>query len=186
MSEAARRPAAKPRIRKDPELFINRELSWLEFNHRVLEEAMDPATPLLDRLKFAIIVGSNLDEFFMVRVAGLKRWIATGLAVRTAAGIEPRELIERIARLAHELMQQHAAVFQHDVRPALEDQGIAIVRWDELDDAAHPRDRARRRHSRLVVPVTERHLREAGGPRDHAGTDGGVVRDRCSCLQSGV
>jgi polyphosphate kinase len=70
----------------------------------------------------------------MVRVAGLKRRIATGLAVRTAAGLEPRELIERVARLAHELMNQHASIFQHEVRPALEDQGITIVRWDELDE----------------------------------------------------
>ncbi|WP_076261761.1 RNA degradosome polyphosphate kinase [Intrasporangium flavum] len=114
--------------------YLERELSWLQFNERVLQLAMDPAVPLLERTRFLAIFANNLDEYFMVRVAGLKRRIATGLAVRTAAGIEPRELIERIARLAHELMLQHAAVFQHEVRPELEEQGITIVRWDELDD----------------------------------------------------
>jgi len=114
--------------------YLERELSWLQFNERVLQLAMDPAVPLLERTRFLAIFANNLDEYFMVRVAGLKRRIATGLAVRTAAGLEPRELIERIARLAHELMQQHAAVFQHDVRPALEDEGITVVRWDDLDD----------------------------------------------------
>ncbi len=114
--------------------YLERELSWLQFNERVLQLAMDPAVPLLERTRFLAIFANNLDEYFMVRVAGLKRRIATGLAVRTAAGLEPRELIERVARLAHELMQQHAGVFQHDVRPALEDEGITIVRWDDLDE----------------------------------------------------
>jgi polyphosphate kinase len=115
--------------------YLERELSWLQFNERVLQLAMDPNVPLLERARFLAIFASNLDEYFMVRVAGLKRRIATGLAVRTAAGLEPRELLERIARLAHELMQQHATVFQHEVRPALETEDIFIVRWDELDDA---------------------------------------------------
>ncbi len=88
--------------------YLERELSWLQFNERVLQLAMDPAVPLLERTRFLAIFANNLDEYFMVRVAGLKRRIATGLAVRTAAGLEPRELIERIARLAHELMAQHA------------------------------------------------------------------------------
>ncbi len=114
--------------------YLERELSWLQFNERVLQLAMDPAVPLLERTRFLAIFASNLDEYFMVRVAGLKRRIATGLAVRTAAGLEPRELLERIARLAHELMHQHASVFQHDVRPSLEDEGITIVRWDDLDE----------------------------------------------------
>src|SRR6476661_870041 len=114
--------------------YLERELSWLQFNERVLQLAMDPAVPLLERTRFLAIFANNLDEYFMVRVAGLKRRIATGLAVRTAAGLEPRELIERIARLAHELMQQHAGVFQHDVRPSLEDEGISLVRWDDLDE----------------------------------------------------
>jgi polyphosphate kinase len=129
---------AVPQVQQEDALpadrYLERELSWLQFNERVLQLAMDPAVPLLERTRFLAIFANNLDEYFMVRVAGLKRRIATGLAVRTAAGLEPRELIERIARLAHELMHQHASVFQHDVRPALEDEGITIVRWDDLDE----------------------------------------------------
>ena len=129
-------PGARPEPQDDlpGDRYLERELSWLQFNERVMQLAMDPDVPLLERARFLAIFSSNLDEYFMVRVAGLKRRIATGLAVRTAAGLEPRELIERIARLAHELMHQHAAIFQHDVRPALEEQGITIVRWDELDE----------------------------------------------------
>ena len=114
--------------------YLERELSWLQFNERVLQLAMDPTVPLLERARFLAIFSSNLDEYFMVRVAGLKRRIATGLAIRTAAGLEPRDLLERIARVAHELMAQHAVVFQHEVRPALGAEGITIVRWDDLDD----------------------------------------------------
>ncbi|AXG14367.1 RNA degradosome polyphosphate kinase [Intrasporangium calvum] len=113
--------------------YLERELSWLQFNERVLQLAADPTVPLLERARFLAIFSSNLDEYFMVRVAGLKRRIATGLAVRTAAGLEPRELIDRIARLAHELMAQHAALFQHEIRPALRAEGITIVRWDDID-----------------------------------------------------
>ncbi|GAB3074984.1 RNA degradosome polyphosphate kinase [Intrasporangium mesophilum] len=127
-------PPEAPADELPADRYLERELSWLQFNERVLQLAMDPAVPLLERTRFLAIFANNLDEFFMVRVAGLKRRIATGLAVRTSAGIEPRELIERIARLAHELMQQHASVFQYDVRPELEEQGITIVRWDELDE----------------------------------------------------
>ncbi len=117
-----------------PDRYLERELSWLQFNERVLQLAMDPLVPLLERARFLAIFSSNLDEFFMVRMAGLKRRIATGIAVRTAAGIEPRELLERMSRLAHELMAQHAAAFQGEVRPALEAEGVTIVRWDELDE----------------------------------------------------
>ena len=128
-------PAAETPVDDLPaDRYLERELSWLQFNERVLQLAIDPTVPLLERARFLAIFSSNLDEYFMVRVAGLKRRIATGLAVRTAAGLEPRELLERIARLAHELMAQHAAVFQHEVRPALAAEGITIVRWDQLDE----------------------------------------------------
>ncbi|MDV3222102.1 RNA degradosome polyphosphate kinase [Intrasporangium sp.] len=114
--------------------YLERELSWLQFNERVLQLAQDPAVPLLERARFLAIFSSNLDEYFMVRVAGLKRRIATGLAIRTAAGIEPRDLLDRVGRLAHELMAQHATVFEHEVRPALEAEGITIVRWHDIDE----------------------------------------------------
>src|SRR5688572_28981582 len=83
--------------------FLDREISWLQFNERVLQLAADDTVPLLERARFLAIFTSNLDEFFMVRVAGLKRRIATGLAVRSASGLEPREVLEQISLVAHEL-----------------------------------------------------------------------------------
>ena len=115
--------------------FLDREISWLQFNERVLQLAADEAVPLLERARFLAIFTSNLDEFFMVRVAGLKRRIATGLAVRSASGLEPREVLEQISLVAHELQAMQTAVYKDKVQPALEDEGISIVRWDELSDA---------------------------------------------------
>src|SRR6476469_3840640 len=112
--------------------FLDREISWLQFNERVLQLADDDTIPLLERARYLAIFASNLDEFFMVRVAGLKRRIATGLALRSASGLEPREVLEQISLVAHELMWMHADTFEKSVRPALADEGITIVRWDEL------------------------------------------------------
>ena len=117
------------------ERYLEREISWLQFNERVLQLAMDESVPLIERAKFLAIFSSNLDEFFMVRVAGLKRRIATGLAVRSAAGLEPRELLDRIQHAAQELMRMHSWVFWDQIRPALDEEGISIVRWDELSEA---------------------------------------------------
>lgn len=114
--------------------FLDREISWLQFNERVLQLAADDTVPLLERARFLAIFTSNLDEFFMVRVAGLKRRIATGLAVRSASGLEPREVLEQIALVAHELQAMQTAVYKEKVQPALEDEGISVVRWDELSD----------------------------------------------------
>ena len=114
--------------------YLEREISWLQFNERVLQLAMDEDIPLLERAKFLAIFSNNLDEFFMVRVAGLKRRIATGLAVRSAAGLEPRELLDRISHAAQDLMRMHSWVFWDQVRPALSDAGITIVPWAELSE----------------------------------------------------
>ena len=114
--------------------FLDRELSWLAFNQRVLELAEDPKLFLLERVNFLAIFASNLDEFFMVRVAGLKRRIATGLAVQSSSGLSPQEVLSEISREAHALQERHANVFIKDVKPALEDQGIRLVRWAELDE----------------------------------------------------
>ena len=114
--------------------FLDRERSWLAFNERVLELAEDPETPLLERVKFLAIFGSNLDEFFMVRVAGLKRRIATGVATRSAAGLQPREVLEKIWGRSRELMARHAACFQQDLLPELAAEGIELVRWSDLTD----------------------------------------------------
>jgi len=115
--------------------YIDRELSWLAFNLRVLELAEDPAVPLLERAQFLAIFASNLDEFFMVRVAGLKRRIVTGLAVPTNVGKAPGELLAELMAEAEKLQQRHARCFLDEVQPALAEEGISVVSWKDLDDA---------------------------------------------------
>ena len=133
------------------ERFLDRELSWLAFNLRVLELAEDTDIPLLERAKFLAIFGSNLDEFYMVRVAGLKRRIATGIAIRAASGGLPREVHEGILRRTRELMARHAACFGDDVLPALAKEGIEILRWGEL--TADEQARAAQLFDESVFPV---------------------------------
>ena len=112
---------------------MDREEGWLRFNQRVLELAEDEDIPLLERARFLAIFSSNLDEFFMVRVAGLKRRLATGVAVASSSGHRPRALLERISLFTHDLMLRQAACFEDSVAPALRAAGIRIVRWSELD-----------------------------------------------------
>ncbi|WP_373315429.1 RNA degradosome polyphosphate kinase [Planosporangium mesophilum] len=131
--------------------YLNRELSWLDFNARVLTLAEDPRTPLLERAKFLAIFASNLDEFYMVRVAGLKRRKQTGLAMRGADGLFPREQLQRIAERAAELVGRHARCFAGEVQPALAAQNIRIVRWAELE--APERERMRAYFREHVFPV---------------------------------
>lgn len=119
-----------------PDRFLDRELSWLAFNARVLELAEDPDLFLLERVNFLSIFASNLDEFFMVRVAGLKRRIATGLAVPSPAGLSPMEVLDQISAAAHKLQARHAQVFAEQIRPALAYEHIHLVHWNELDEAA--------------------------------------------------
>src|SRR5690242_2409087 len=125
--------------RRGSDRFLDRELSWLAFNERVLELARDPQLPLLERVRFLAIFANNLDEFFMVRVAGLKRRIATGLAVTAASGLEPREVLDTTSRRAHELQVEHAAVYRDEVEPALSEAGISVVHWDLLPAAEQQR-----------------------------------------------
>ncbi|WP_198412667.1 RNA degradosome polyphosphate kinase [Nocardioides mangrovicus] len=115
--------------------FLDRELSWLHFNARVLELAEDDTLPLLERVRFLAIFASNLDEFFMVRVAGLKRRIAAGVAVRAASRLMPREVLDQIWTTTAALTSRHAALFRDRIVPALAEQGIELVRWSELDTA---------------------------------------------------
>jgi polyphosphate kinase len=112
--------------------FLDRETSWLLFNQRVLELAEDEQLPLLERARFLAIFASNLDEFFMVRVAGLKRRIATGLAVQAASGLQPREVLSTVAATARDLVERHTTCFRDYVKPALAREGIDIVRWSDL------------------------------------------------------
>ena len=131
---AVTKAEAKSR-KKEPELFLNRELSWLEFNGRVLEEAMDATTPLLERLKFAIIVSSNLDEFFMVRVAALKHAIEEGDANPDAAGLRPRQQLLMVSERAHEMVERLGKTLTEEILPPLTERGIRFVAHKELEDA---------------------------------------------------
>src|ERR671918_1664252 len=110
-----------------PELYTNRELSWLQFNERVLELAEDEATPLLERVKFLAIYANNLDEFFMVRVAGLHDQVDAGIDARGPDGLSPSETIERIAEQASDLGRRQGRVWEEEVRPSLAEHGIRIV-----------------------------------------------------------
>jgi len=136
-------PAATPRAGATNDLpthrYANRELSWLDFNSRVLALAEDTSIPLLERAKFLAIFASNLDEFYMVRVAGLKRRDETGLSVRSADGLSPREQLKMVAARTQELAEKHARVFLDDVQPGLAAEGVAIVGWDDLDDGSRAR-----------------------------------------------
>mgnify|MGYP003331721849 CR=1 FL=1 len=122
--------------RKEKKLnrYINREVSWLKFNLRVLAEASNLKNPILERLKFLSIAANNLDEFFMVRVAGLKRRLATGVAVKTASGYEPKEILKNVLSTVRELTADHATYFKEIVKPLLFDEGIELVQWKDLTE----------------------------------------------------
>ncbi len=117
----------------DPELFINRELGLLEFHRRVLEEAQDESNPLLERVKFLGIVGSILDEFFMVRVAGLKKQVAAGVVDLPPDGMTPAEQIAAIRKVAYQLMVQARECLRDDIMPRLSETGIHILDYEALN-----------------------------------------------------
>ncbi len=112
--------------------FLDRELSWIAFNERVLELARDESLPLLERVRFLAIFASNLDEFFMVRIAGLKRRIAAGVAVPSASGFSPRDVLASSLAGSQALMEEHAAVFHTQILPALAEVDINLLHWDAL------------------------------------------------------
>ncbi|HET7294717.1 MAG TPA: polyphosphate kinase 1 [Vicinamibacteria bacterium] len=128
--------ASKPKQRRDPELFLNRELSWLEFDGRVLEEAEDGQNPALERLKFATIVASNLDEFVMVRVAALQNAVEEEDASPDSAGLSPAQQLQAISERTHELVDRLYATLTGAILPALQERGIRIASVDGLETEA--------------------------------------------------
>jgi polyphosphate kinase len=127
--------AASTRL-DDPKLYINRELSWLEFNARVLAEAANPGVPLYERVKFLAIYSSNLDEFFMVRVAGLQAQLLSQVHEVPPDGLTVLQQLEAISQRVHDLTAQQYAIWNEDARPALRAAGLAVVAPDELDALA--------------------------------------------------
>ena len=131
--------------------FFDRELSWLKFNQRVLECAENEDMPLLERANFAAIFASNLDEFFMVRVAGLKRRIDSGIAVPSAAGLSPRQQLRAISETAHRLQDEHAHYTIDTLLPELEKERIVLLTWDKLTSSEQ--ERLSRYYRQQVFPV---------------------------------
>src|SRR6266852_5950880 len=133
------------------EAFVNRELSWLEFNRRVLEEAQDPTVPLLERVKFLAIFSSNLDEFFMVRVAMLKRQIQAGDQTASPDGLTPAATLAAVAVRVHELVETQHRCFLDDIQPLLAAEGILLLRPKELSE--EQRQFLEHYFRRTVLPV---------------------------------
>lgn len=133
-TEPIQDPASKEIDLRDPSLFINRELSLLEFQRRVLDESRDPSNPLLERIKFLAIVGSNLDEFFMVRVVGLKKQVAAGVMELPADGISPAVVLAEIRKVAAQLLNQSREHFQQELLPQLKKAGIHLLTYHNLNE----------------------------------------------------
>ena len=154
-----------PQALDDPALYINRELSWLEFNQRVLDEALDPSVPLLERLKFLAISASNLDEFFMVRVAGLKQQIAGGVIESPADGLRPAEQQSRIAVRAQRMVAEQYRVLRKDLIPGLHQIGMRLLGPSELD--AEQKKVISHHYSNQVYPALTPLAIDPGHPFPH-------------------
>ncbi|MCR2051573.1 RNA degradosome polyphosphate kinase [Actinomyces bowdenii] len=140
-----------PDLESFEDRFADRELTWMDFNERVLEQAEDRSLPLLERAWFLSIFSSNLDEFYMVRVAGLMRRIKAGITPVRASGLNAHQVLSRVTARAKELTARQAAVFQQDVRPALAEHGIEILTWDQL--APEQQERLTRYFRHQIFPV---------------------------------
>jgi len=125
-------PLSEPDLPEDR--FLDRELSWLDFNQRVLELAEDPSLPILERVNFLSIFASNLDEFYMVRVASLKRRIATGIAVQSASGLSPKKVLGLIGEKTRNLQTRHARLFHDQIAPLMSQSGLKIVSFKDLEE----------------------------------------------------
>lgn len=122
----------------DPALFANRELSWIKFNERILDEARDKSNPLMERLKFLSITASNLDEFFMVRVASLKDMVDAGYKKKDIAGMSATEQLDAVSKATHELVRSQMNTWNHMLLPALEAEGMVFLTdYEKLDPAEY-------------------------------------------------
>ena len=120
---------------KDPKNFFNRDLSWIEFNRRVLEEALNPELPLLEKIKFISIFLTNLDEFYMIRISGLKEQIAANIIEPSIDGFTPREQIQKIEKTIQPMLKEVLALWTESIVPELKENGISILEYDDLDDS---------------------------------------------------
>ena len=151
-----RPPAGTKRLGKapdldDPKLFINRELSWLEFNRRVLEEALDSTNPLIERVKFLSIFSSNLDEFFMIRVAGLRRQHEAGVLTAPPDGMTPAEQLAALHDRLAPMLEATARCWREDLTPKLRQEGIKILAYNDLK--RKQRKLLRRHFEREIFPA---------------------------------
>ena len=161
----ARRERSGPNPLQAPELYLNRELSWLEFNRRVLEEALDERNPLLERVKFLSIFSSNLDEFFMVRVAGIVGQVRAGDDTAGRDGMRPSEQVAAIKLLVSELSTRQRECWNNVVMPQLRDEGIVIEEYSGLP--ARDRRALTRYFERQIFPVLTPLAVDAGHPFPH-------------------
>ncbi len=118
----------------DPKNFFNRDLSWIEFNRRVLEEALDPDLPLLEKVKFISIFHTNLDEFYMIRISGLKEQIAANVAEPTIDGLTPLAQLQKTEKTLQPMLKQVLDLWQNEVVPALREHKIEVAEYDELSE----------------------------------------------------
>lgn len=158
-------PPAQPPDVDDPQFYLNRELGMLDFFRRVLEEAQDPRNPLLERVKFLSIVGSNLDEFFMVRVAGLKQQTAAGIVDVSPDGLTPAEQLAAIRKAVNKLLTEARECWLADLRPKLTEHGIHILDYSELSDKQ--KSHARKYFEEAVFPVLTPLAFDPGRPFPH-------------------
>src|SRR5271156_3690935 len=144
-------------VTKDPQsLFIGRDESWLSFNRRVLEEAQDPENPLLERVKFLAITASNLDEFVEIRVAGIMQRIEDGYTEPGFDGLTPRQTLDVVVADLHEFVRDQYRCWTRDLRPALYKNGVRVLNWGEVDEAAraHALEYYQREVDPLLTPIT--------------------------------
>lgn len=146
-----KKPTASEINLKDPQYYFNRELSWLEFNYRVLAEGLDGRTPLLERLKFMAIFSSNLDEFFMVRVAGLKQQVEAEVRKLTPDGRTPAQQLQDIRDRLYPLVREQKQFFEHTLKPLLSENGIHII--DYVDLSQEQRQYLQSFFENLIFPV---------------------------------